>query len=69
MYARGEGVAQDDKQAAFWFHRAADQDEAIAQLNLGWMYFNGTGVPRDFAQAYMWTNLAATQQRLSPPTA
>jgi len=24
MYANGEGVAQDDKQAAFWFCKAAD---------------------------------------------
>jgi len=35
LYARDEGVAQDDKQAAFWFRKAADQGEAMAQFNLG----------------------------------
>jgi len=55
-------VAQDDKQAAFWFRKAADQGEAMAQFNLGRMYLNGTGVPQDYAQAYLWTNLAAAQE-------
>jgi uncharacterized protein len=36
-YANGEGMVQDDKQAAFWFRKAADQGEAVAQFNLGWM--------------------------------
>jgi TPR repeat protein len=37
MYANGEGVVRDDKQAAFWFRKAADQGEAMAQFNLGWI--------------------------------
>ncbi|MFZ2168420.1 MAG: hypothetical protein WAW61_02170 [Methylococcaceae bacterium] len=37
MYANGEGIVQDDKQAACWFRKAADQGEAVAQFNLGWM--------------------------------
>lgn len=39
---------------------AAEQDEVVAQLNLGLMYFIGRGVPQDFVQAHMWLNLAAS---------
>ena len=49
MYANGNGVAQDDKQAAFWFRKAADQGEAMAQFNIGRMYFNGTVLQQDYA--------------------
>ena len=47
MYAKGQGVPQDDVQAAKWFRLAADQDDADAQSNLGLMYAFGWGVPRD----------------------
>jgi uncharacterized protein len=29
----------------------ADQGNAAAQYNLGWMYYDGRGVPQDYAQA------------------
>jgi hypothetical protein len=32
VYASGKGVTQDDEQAAFWFRKAADQGEAMAQF-------------------------------------
>ncbi len=38
----------------------AEQGNAWAQLNLGWMYSNGKGIPKDNIRAYMWTNLAAS---------
>jgi TPR repeat protein len=31
MYANGEGVTRDDKQAAFWFRKAAEQGYAKTQ--------------------------------------
>ncbi len=38
MYENGEGVAQDAKQAANWYRRAADKGNAEAQLNLVVLY-------------------------------
>jgi TPR repeat protein len=39
----------------------AEQGNAAAQNNLGWMYQNGQGVTRDYAQAADWYRKAATQ--------
>ncbi len=37
----GHGVPQDYAQAAQWFLKAANQNNADAQLNLGRLYYNG----------------------------
>ena len=42
-------------------HRAAEQGDATAQVNLGVLYNNGQGVPQNYVQAHMWYNLAAAQ--------
>ena len=39
----------------------ADQGNAQAQFNLGFMYQRGHGVPQDYAQAAKWFRLAADQ--------
>jgi TPR repeat protein len=39
----------------------ADQGNALAQRNLGFMYANGQGVPQDYAEAVKWYRLAADQ--------
>ncbi len=39
----------------------AEQGDASAQHNLGWMYHLGQGVPQDDVQAHMWFNLSAAQ--------
>jgi TPR repeat protein len=39
----------------------AEQGVALAQNNLGLMYYNGQGVPRDYAEAAKWYRLAAAQ--------
>jgi len=61
LYATGQGVAQDDAEAATWFRKAADQGNAEAQANLGRAYRNGEGVERDDAQAVAWYRKAADQ--------
>jgi TPR repeat protein len=38
MYAGGQGVTQDDAEAAKWFRRAAEQGHPDAQFLLGRMY-------------------------------
>ena len=63
MYANGEGVPQDDQEAAKWYRKAAEQGNAGAQYNLGVMYNNGEGVPQDYVQAHKWFHLAASRTK------
>ena len=44
-----------------WYRLAAEQGEAGAQGNLGYMYRNGRGVPEDDVEAVRWYRLAAEQ--------
>ena len=41
----------------------AEQGNAAAQTNLGFMYDNGQGVPQDYAEAVKWYRKAAEQGR------
>jgi TPR repeat protein len=59
LYARGQGVTQDFKEAAEWYRRAAEQGVPAAQYNLGVMYSNGEGVNQDPAEARKWFTKAA----------
>ena len=40
---------------------AAEAGDAVAQYNLGIMYYNGKGVPQDYAEAVKWYRLTADQ--------
>ncbi|MBC6802357.1 hypothetical protein CKJ98_01670, partial [Acinetobacter baumannii] len=40
--------------AKAWYEKAAAQDHAEAQYNLGTMYYYGGGVPQNFATAKAW---------------
>ncbi len=44
-----------------WFRTAAEQGDAYAQVNLGFMYGTGEGVPMNYVKAYMWYSLAKAQ--------
>jgi TPR repeat protein len=59
MYNNGEGVVKDDKQAAAWYRKAAEQGHIDAQYNLGLMYSTGEGVAQDYKLAYVWSAVAA----------
>ena len=61
MYRRGEGVPQDNQEAAKWYRLAADQGYATAQYFLGGMYAKGKGVSQDNQEAAKWYRLAADQ--------
>ena len=39
----------------------AEQGDAIAQSNLGYMYYGGRGVPQSYIEAITWYRLAAEQ--------
>ncbi|HWZ83115.1 MAG TPA: GAF domain-containing protein [Terriglobales bacterium] len=60
-YRNGDGVPQDDAQAAKWLERAAEQGHPGAQRALGSFYWAGRGVARDLTKAYFWSVLAAKQ--------
>ena len=51
-------VAAEDLQTV---RKKAEQGNASAQNNLGWMYRNGDGVPKDDAVAVKWYRKAAAQ--------
>jgi putative methionine-R-sulfoxide reductase with GAF domain len=57
-YAAGEGVTQDDKQAAVWFTKAAENGNVKAQVALATRYWVGRGVTPSLSQAYFWSVLA-----------
>lgn len=61
LYARGQGVPQDYKQAVEWYQKAAEQGVAAAQYNLGVMYANGQGVAANPQEASKWFLKAAEQ--------
>lgn len=44
-----------------WYRKAAEQGNALAQYNLGFMYHEGRGVSQDTVQAHVWFNLAASE--------
>ena len=59
MYTKGQGVPQDDKQAALWYLKAAEQDDTRAQFAIAEMYHQGQGVPQDDKQSALWYIKAA----------
>jgi uncharacterized protein len=61
MYAKGEGVIQDYREAMKWHLLSAQQGYALAQTSIGLMYGLGIGVPQDDLRADMWLSLAASR--------
>ena len=58
-YQNGEGVAEDDAEAARWFRKAAAIGNSSAMFNLGLMYDNGEGMAEDDTEAVRWYRSAA----------
>ena len=61
IYADGEGVPQDLKEAEKWWRMSAEQGHSDAQKNLGVMYNFGEGVPQDYKEAVKWWRMSADQ--------
>jgi TPR repeat protein len=49
------------REAAEWYRKAANQEDAVAQSNLGYCYENGLGVVQDSEEAAEWYRKAADQ--------
>jgi uncharacterized protein len=65
LYEHGSGpcgLAKDASQASFWFSKAAEKGDGIAQDELAFLYFNGEGIPQDYSQAAWWWRKAAEQR-------
>ena len=60
-YDNGDGVPEDDAEAAKWYLQAADQGHINAQFNLGVMYENREGVAENPVEAATWYRKAADQ--------
>lgn len=60
-YDQGNGIPQDQSEAAKWYRKAADQGHRIAQYNLGCLYHSGSGVCLDHAEAAKWYHKAVAQ--------
>jgi len=58
-YCLGVGVPRDYAEAAKWFRKAAEQDHADAQCELGYLLEVGVGVPKDPSEALRWYRSAA----------
>lgn len=59
LFDEGGDLPQDYSQAAFWYHKGADQGNAHAQSSLGTLYAEGKGVQQDYVQAATWFSEAA----------
>jgi len=53
-YLAGRGVPRDEKQAAYWYEKAANAGDPGAQQQIGYFYQAGLGVERDPARAVRW---------------
>jgi len=61
MYASGEGVRRDLRQALYWQEKAGAKGHVRAQYNLGVMYSRGMGTSQNLAAAAKWFQAAADQ--------
>jgi TPR repeat protein len=68
FYFSGNGVQRDEGQAARLSReafpgvlRAAERNDAVAQMIVGTMYVDGLGVPRDATEGLRWLHKAADQ--------
>lgn len=61
MNSLGQGMPQNKKEAARWFHLAAEQGLAPAQAMLGYLCLIGEGVSQNNELALAWTRKAALQ--------
>lgn len=58
-YLTGHGVQKDERLAAFWYEKAAQAGDPVAQIEIGYFYQIGLGVPADPARAAHWYQLSS----------
>jgi TPR repeat protein len=61
-YLRGvNGVPKSPSEGVKWLTKAAEQNNALAELGLGNCYLSGEGVRKNYSEAYKWFYKAAQQ--------
>lgn len=55
------GLEKDEREAVKWYRKAAGQNHARAQYNLGSCYYAGQGLAKDQVEGYKWWLLAAAR--------
>ncbi len=61
-YDKGEGVAEDNAKAFYWYLKAAAQGHAKAQFQVGKCYKKGKGVAQDPNKAFKYFMSSARQE-------
>jgi len=64
-YLTGRGVQKDEKQAAYWYEKAAEAGDPESQKEICYFYQIGLGVPIDPVRAVHWYQLSAAGGLLS----
>ena len=59
LYENGLGVPADPAKAAYWYEKAAEQNDAVAAAYLAEMHAKGLGLPADDVKALEWYRRAA----------
>lgn len=65
IYQNGQGVNEDQQQAAKWYLKAANGGYGPAQSKIGFMYANGHAFTKDYEKAAIWYRKAAEQGNLT----
>jgi len=60
-YGLGHTVPQNYETSAEWYKLAAEEGDAIAQVNMGIFFHHGVGVQQDYGSALKWYSLSAEQ--------
>ncbi|MBV9576753.1 MAG: sel1 repeat family protein [Gammaproteobacteria bacterium] len=58
-YLLGRGAVQNDQKAFYYFNRAAEDGDPLAQNELAYLYAAGKGTKQDYTQALNWYQKAA----------
>jgi TPR repeat protein len=61
MFAEGQGVTADLAEAVNWFRKAADNNNPVAQFNMGTYLAHGIGTAKDLPEAAYWLSRATAQ--------
>ena len=61
MYLDGNGVEQDDAQAAHWYRMGALENDEDAQEKLSMLYREGRGVEQNLELADQWYAISQEQ--------
>lgn len=62
LYRQGKGTQQNDKNALFWYQKAANQGYLPAYKKLVKFHIEGRGTPVSAKQSFRWLNKAAEKK-------